>query len=110
MLGVAYKRNITDWRESPAVPIINGLIDRGARLDYQDNFVPSFALDGHGHGEHLTSVELYYSRIADYDCTLIVTVHDYFYVDQVLDHARRIVDTRNLTGTAGRLDPKVVKI
>ncbi|MEE2787735.1 MAG: nucleotide sugar dehydrogenase [Myxococcota bacterium] len=110
VLGVAYKRNITDWRESPAVPIINGLIDRGARLDYQDNFVPSFALDGHGHGEHLTSVELDYSRIGDYDCTLIVTDHDYFDVDQVMANARRIVDTRNLTGAAGRTDPKVVKI
>ena len=50
VLGVAYKPDITDWRESPAVPVIEGLLSRGGDVDYHDDFVPVLELGGHGGG------------------------------------------------------------
>lgn len=110
VLGVAYKRDITDWRESPASPIIQGLIDRGGKVDYQDDYVPDFRLGHHGDGASLQSVALDYPGMAEYDCVLIVTDHTYYDAEQVLTHARRIVDTRNLTQAAGTAADKVVKL
>ena len=110
VLGVAYKRNITDWRESPAVPIIEGLIGRGANVAYQDSYVPQFSIGHHGDGQTLEAVELDYPALSAYDCTVIVTDHDYFDVDQILRHSVRIVDTRNLTGRPGRFESKVIKL
>ena len=110
ILGVAYKRDITDWRESPAIPIIRGLIDRGAQVEFQDNYVPEINLGSHGTGPDICSIELGYDGLSDYDCVVIVTDHTYFDAGAILKNARRIVDTRNLTGLLGREDPKVVKL
>ena len=110
VLGVAYKRNITDWRESPAVPIIQKLIQRGADVHYQDDFVPQLPLGAHGSGSVLESVNLDYDAVSTYDCVVVVTDHTYFDQDKLMDHAARIVDTRNLTGLRGRKEPKVVKL
>lgn len=110
VLGVAYKRDITDWRESPAAPVIQGLLDRGGDVAYQDDFVPTFQLGHHGDGATLESVKLDYAGMAEYDCVLIVTDHTYFDAEQILANARRIVDTRNLTKAAGTAHDKVVKL
>ena len=110
VLGVAYKRDITDWRESPAAPIIQGLINRGGDVTFQDDFVPTFQLGNHGEGLVLESVKLDYAALADFDCVVIVTDHSYYDADQILSNATRIVDTRNLTKAAGTADPKVVKL
>ncbi len=111
VLGVAYKRDITDWRESPAAPVIEGLLGRGAEVDYHDDFVPEFGLGGHGgEGATLRSVPLDYDKLGDYDCVVVVTDHTYLDAERILAGARRIVDTRNLTGAAGGASPKVVKL
>jgi UDP-N-acetyl-D-glucosamine dehydrogenase len=110
VLGVAYKRNITDWRESPAVPIVEKLSARGALVSYQDDFVPQLPLGAHGSGETLDSVPMDYEQLETYDCVVIVTDHDYYDVEKVVSNAHRIVDTRNLTGLLGREDPKVIKL
>ncbi|MCA9543542.1 MAG: nucleotide sugar dehydrogenase [Myxococcales bacterium] len=110
VLGVAYKRNITDWRESPAAPVIEGLIRRGGDVSYHDDFVPEFALGHGGEAEHLHSVPLDYSDLGRYDCVVIVTDHTYLDAEQVVANARRIVDTRNLVGKAGITSEKVVKL
>ncbi len=110
VLGVAYKRDITDWRESPAVPIIKELLARGAAVSYQDNFVESLPLGAHGSGEVLQSVALDYEAMGAYDGVVIVTDHRYFDVPSILANAQCVVDTRNLTGQLGREDPKVVKL
>ncbi len=110
VLGAAYKRDITDWRESPAVPIIEGLLGRGGDVSYHDDFVPAMALGHHGEGSRLESVELDYDRLGDYDCVVIVTDHTYFDAERIVKRAQRVVDTRNLTGLLGREDPKVVKL
>ena len=111
VLGVAYKRDITDWRESPAIPVIDGLLHRGATVDYQDDFVPEIDL-AHGGGapRPMRSRPLSYAEMGTYDAVVIVTDHRYYDVDQILRHARRIVDTRNLTGKGGHAHPKVVKL
>ncbi|MCA9558381.1 MAG: nucleotide sugar dehydrogenase [Myxococcales bacterium] len=110
VLGVAYKRDITDWRESPAAPVIEGLLGRGAQVEYHDDYVPTFRLGGHGDGATLHSVPLDYAALGDYDCVLIVTDHKYLDAEQIVRNARRVVDTRNLTGQLGREDPKVIKL
>lgn len=110
VLGVAYKRDITDWRESPAVPIIEGLVGRGGDVSYHDDFVPELALGHHGEGSRHESVELDYDRLGDYDCVVIVTDHTYLDAPRIVKQAQRVVDTRNLTGLLGREDPKVVKL
>ena len=111
VLGVAYKRDIDDWRESPAIPVIVGLLSRGAVVDYQDDFVPKIDL-AHGGDvpQPMYSVPLDYAAMSRYDAVVVVTDHQYFNVGLVLEHARRLVDTRNLTGTIGRGHPRVVKL
>lgn len=114
VLGAAYKRDITDWRESPAIPVIEGLLKRGAEVDYQDDFVPEIALGGHGGQMRLRSVPLDYDALAGYDCAVIVTDHRYFDADEIVRRCPRVVDTRNLTGRS-TVDPaliteKVVKL
>jgi UDP-N-acetyl-D-glucosamine dehydrogenase len=111
VLGVAYKRDITDWRESPASPVIEGLLARGAEVVYQDDFVPEFWVGGHGDAGavKLESVALDYEAMAGYDCVVVVTDHTYLDADKVVQFSKRIVDTRNLTGKVEGAD-NVVKL
>ncbi len=105
ILGVAYKRNISDWRESPAVPIIEELLERGGEVFYEDQHVPEIRL---GDGTLMRSSILEVSKLGDYDSVVIVTDHCYYDVPALLKHATRIIDTRNLTGAY--CDSKVVKL
>jgi UDP-N-acetyl-D-glucosamine dehydrogenase len=87
ILGIAYKRDIDDVRESPALDIIHLLQNRGARVTYEDPFIPSVSLDG----LNLTSQDL----SADADCVVIVTDHSTFDYNKLVSRAALIVDTRN---------------
>jgi len=90
ILGVAYKKNIDDVRESPALDIIHLLKQRGARITYSDPYVDDLRHEG----QDLTaSGVLEGCRAAD--CVVIVTDHKDFDYGQVLDASRLIVDTRN---------------
>jgi len=88
--GAAYKRNIDDMRESPALDIILLLKKRGAIISYSDPFVPELRLDG----TSLYSEPLLESA-ARADCVVIVTDHSDFDYKGLLDSAMLIVDTRN---------------
>jgi UDP-N-acetyl-D-glucosamine dehydrogenase len=90
VLGVAYKRDIDDVRESPALDIILLLERRGARVTYSDPFVPSVRLDGH----ELCAQEPA-AMSAQADCVVIVTDHQSFDYAALVSSARLIVDTRN---------------
>src|ERR1700683_4814862 len=90
VMGVAYKRNIDDMRESPALDVIMLLMKRGARLTYRDPFVPSVRLDGH----ELCAQDPA-SMSAQADCVGIVTAHQSFDYAALVSSARLIVDTRN---------------
>jgi UDP-N-acetyl-D-glucosamine dehydrogenase len=88
--GVAYKRDINDLRESPALDIIQLLEEKGARVTYSDPHVPRVRLNGHG----LSSVDMDESATIA-DCVVIVTDHSAFDYDSLVDKAALIVDTRN---------------
>lgn len=95
VLGIAYKKNVDDMRESPAVEIMQLLQDRGADIAYSDPHVPKipkmrdYAFD-------LASVNLTSEVIAEYDCLLIATDHDIFDYEEIKRHAQLIVDARGV--------------
>ncbi len=91
VLGVAYKRDIDDIRESPALDIIRLLEGQGARVAYSDPHVPCFSENGH----ELRSVPLTSQAVAAADCVMIVTDHSAFDYRMVARNARLVVDTRN---------------
>lgn len=94
VLGIAYKKNVDDMRESPSVILIEKLMALGATLAYSDPFVPIFPkLRGHAQLD-LTSVELNPHIVAAYDCVLVATDHDQFDYEMIGAHARLVVDAR----------------
>lgn len=97
VLGLAYKKNIDDTRESPAVEIMDLLQAKGAHIDYSDPHVPTFPRKRDYHFD-LQSVALTPKSIASYDCLVLATDHDGFDYAQLLQHAQLIVDTRGRLG------------
>ncbi|HTN61734.1 MAG TPA: nucleotide sugar dehydrogenase [Devosia sp.] len=94
VLGVAYKKNVDDMRESPSVALMEKLQDLGATVAYSDPHVPVFPkLRDHKHFD-LKSVELTPEALEGFDCVLIATDHDRFDYEAIKSHARLIVDTR----------------
>lgn len=96
ILGVAYKRDVDDPRESPAFPILEMLQHRGAVVSYNDPHVPALPPMRH-HALHLISQTLTPEFLASQDCVLIITDHSAYDMNVVLKHARLVVDTRNAT-------------
>lgn len=100
ILGLAYKKNIDDSRESPAVEIMELLQGKGALIEYCDPHVPNFPKKRDHHFD-LNSVTLDAERIASYDCIVLATDHDAFDYPLLQSHARLLIDTRGrLTGAA----------
>ena len=91
VLGVAYKPNVRDYRESPAVECILGLLQGGSEVSYHDPYVPAFR----HRGIDLSSVDLTAETLEAADCVLILTDHDSVDYPLVLQHAPLVVDTRN---------------
>jgi UDP-N-acetyl-D-glucosamine dehydrogenase len=91
ILGVAYKPNIDDVRESPALDIIELLRQKGADIVYHDPYVPSIRLDGH----HLESCDYSPELLQDADCVVIVTNHSWYNWQEVAEKSKVVVDTRN---------------
>ncbi|MGE3362324.1 MAG: nucleotide sugar dehydrogenase [Rhizobiaceae bacterium] len=92
-LGIAYKRDVDDMRESPAVFVMELLRDRGAKVDYSDPFVPVFP-KMREHRFDLESVPLTPETLASYDCVVLLTDHSKLDYDMILKHSRLLVDTR----------------
>ena len=103
VLGVAYKSDISDWRESPAVKVIALLQNAGASVSYHDPYVPSFAANGIA----LESVAL---EPGAYDAVVIATAHSGVDYAWLVDEASLVVDLRNATGRAGISSEKVWKL
>lgn len=104
ILGVAYKPNVGDVRESPALDIIHLLEQKGAAVSYNDPYI--FQL--HEEGINLASVELSDERLETADCVVIVTNHDKYDWEKIVTSAPLIVDTRNAIKERGRAS--VVKL
>lgn len=105
VLGISYKKNIDDMRESPSVKLMELLQARGAVIAYADPWVPVFPKMREHHFE-LASVEVTPATLATYDVVLIATNHDVFDYAMIKAHARLIVDTR---GVYQELAANVVK-
>ena len=105
-LGVAYKREVGDTRESPAIEILMKLREKGCEVSYVDPYVPTLNL----HGTTLKSVDLTDEELADADCVVILTDHSAFDYQQVVDHARLVVDPRNATWGLPVSDDRVVRL
>jgi UDP-N-acetyl-D-glucosamine dehydrogenase len=103
ILGVAYKREIDDVRESPALDIILLLERRGARVTYSDPYVPKVRLDGH----ELVSEDAS-AMVGEADCVVVVTDHASFDYAGIAESARLIVDTRN--AFRNHSSPKIVRL
>jgi UDP-N-acetyl-D-glucosamine dehydrogenase len=103
VLGVAYKPDIADMRESPAVKLLSLLKNAGADVSYHDPHVPSFD----EHDLRMTGVEYEPER---YDCVVIATDHHSIDYDELVDRAALVVDLRNATGAKGTESPKVFKL
>ena len=93
-LGIAYKKNIDDPRESPSAEIIELLRDRGAEVSYHDPHLPVFP-SMRKHRIDLKSVALTATTLAAADCVLILTDHDAVDYSAIAQHAKLVVDTRN---------------
>jgi UDP-N-acetyl-D-glucosamine dehydrogenase len=93
--GIAYKRDIDDMRESPALDVLGLLHARGADVRYADPHVPALDARAWAGGERLESVDLSPSTLAEADCVVIVTDHAAFDYAAILEHADLVVDTRN---------------
>ena len=99
MLGIAYKKDIDDLRESPAIDIIQQLQQKGARVDFHDPFCPQILDDGHTAIRNLPmlSTPLTKEAVAAADIVLIVTDHSNVDYQLVVDNAKAVVDTRGVT-------------
>jgi UDP-N-acetyl-D-glucosamine dehydrogenase len=110
MIGLAYKKNVDDMRESPALTLIGMLEEGGAVVDYHDPFIPRIKPSReHGHLTDRRSVPLNAKRIAAADAVLIVTDHDSVDYKLIAKHARLVVDTRNAMAKSGARSRQVVK-
>ena len=96
VLGVAYKKDVDDPRESPALRIMELLRDRGANVDYHDPYFPSLPKTRR-YKFRLDSVSLTPENLASYAAVVIVTDHSCFDYPSIVQHARLVVDTRNAT-------------
>lgn len=93
ILGIAYKSDVEDMRESPSVEILELLVKKGAKVDYSDPHVPVFPAMRSHHFD-LESVTLSASTLSNYDCVILATAHKAFDFNLIAENARLIVDTR----------------
>lgn len=96
VLGLAYKPNVDDVRESPSFELIRRLVDLGAAVDYHDPHVQRTHHMRHYGNLNMQSVTWSTDGLAGYDCVVIATHHDWYDWQQVADHARLVVDTRGV--------------
>ncbi len=94
ILGVAYKKDIDDMRESPSLKIMKLLLDKGAVIEYNDPYISSLP-ETRKYKFNMRSVELTENSIKNYDCLIIVTNHSSYNYKWILKDANLIVDTRN---------------
>ncbi|MGH9728513.1 MAG: nucleotide sugar dehydrogenase [Candidatus Acidiferrales bacterium] len=99
LLGVAYKKDVDDLRESPSLKLMQLLMERGAHLDYNDPYFPTLHKMRHYDYSAMRSVDLNAAALASYDCVLIATDHSAYDYAAIVEAAQLVVDTRNATRT-----------
>jgi UDP-N-acetyl-D-glucosamine dehydrogenase len=106
VIGAAYKPDVDDLRESPALDVIGLLQQKGALVEYHDPYIPRIEHDGW----QLQSVPDVISTASSADCIVIITNHREYDYPLLLEKAALIVDTRNALGAYGHGNPKVVRL
>ena len=106
ILGVAYKKDVGDMHESPALDVISLLVHRGAEIRYHDPHVAEFEVDGNGY----KGSELSDEQLEDADLVVILTAHSETDYDRVARLAGRIFDTRNATRNVSANREKIIKL
>lgn len=106
VLGVAYKPDIDDIRESPALDVIGLLHQKGAQVRYHDPYIPHLVEES----LEMESVEDLDEAVRTADCVVIITNHSNYDYDRILKMASCIIDTRNALGKAGWENPKVIRL
>ena len=110
IVGLAYKKNVSDIRESPSFALIELLEARGTRLEYHDPYVPEIPLTReHAALAGRRSINLCLETIKGFDAVLVATDHDNIDFDLLKEHASLIVDTRNALGRRGHHGVNIVK-
>jgi UDP-N-acetyl-D-glucosamine dehydrogenase len=110
LLGVAYKKNVNDIRESPALKLIELFSARGAKVDYADPHVPSIGPSrDHARLAGMTAVDPNAAALAGYDAAIIVTDHDGFDYPAIVAGVPLLIDTRNACASRGLPLDRVVK-
>ncbi|MDI6891112.1 MAG: nucleotide sugar dehydrogenase [Thermodesulfovibrionales bacterium] len=108
ILGLAYKKDVNDVRESPSLELMKLLKERGAEVDYNDPYVPE-THKMRRYDFKMSSLPLTEENLKRYDCVVIATDHSIYDPNFILENANMIVDTRNLIKCAGNLIWKVIK-
>jgi UDP-N-acetyl-D-glucosamine dehydrogenase len=108
VLGVAYKKDVDDLRESPTLKIMQLLQQRGAQLDYNDPYFPQLHKMRHFNYEGMKSVPLNPQTLANYDAVIIATDHSSYDYIAMVDAAKLVIDTRNATRRVVRHREKIV--
>lgn len=106
VLGAAYKPDIDDLRESPALDVIHLLQEKGALVEYHDPYIPAI----HHDEIEMTSVPDLMASVQAADCVVIITNHKKYDYPAILEAAKLVVDTRNAMGKMGRQSPKVTRL
>jgi UDP-N-acetyl-D-glucosamine dehydrogenase len=106
VLGVSYKADVGDLRESPALDILHLLSEKGANVCYHDPYVPQLKLDN----QTMKSESLDENLLRSADCVVITTAHSSYDWEWVIEHSRLIMDTRNATRHAGSAIANVVRL
>lgn len=97
ILGVAYKKNVNDQRETPAFPIISALIEKGTNVDYYDEHIPKIKTNRNfPELTDMNSIDWDNKDLKAYDCVIIVTDHDNIDYSEIVDSGVLVVDTRNV--------------
>jgi UDP-N-acetyl-D-glucosamine dehydrogenase len=110
IIGLAYKKNVPDIRESPTFKLIELLEGRGSVVEYHDPYLEAIPYTReHSRFAGRRSVPLHAETIASFDAVIIATDHDAIDYGEMFNHARLIVDSRNAMGTRGMAAPHVVK-
>jgi UDP-N-acetyl-D-glucosamine dehydrogenase len=108
ILGVAYKKDVDDLRESPTLKIMEILQKRGAEFDYNDPYFPHLHKMRHYDYSHMKSVPLSAETLGKYDAVIIATDHSSYDYGAIVDAAKLVVDTRNATRRVLRHRSKIV--
>jgi len=108
VLGVAYKKDVDDLRESPSLKIMQLLSQRGAQVDYNDPYFPQLHKMRHYNFADMRSVDLSPASISSFDCVIIATDHSSYDYEAIVESAKLVVDTRNCTRRIARHRGKIV--